>query len=129
MTIENQSNISRASKGGARIGAGRKKGVPNKIVREVRELAQGYGEQAIEVLADLMSNAQSESTKVMAVKELLDRAYGKPTSHSEVTGKDGKDLIAHKPLLNISPDMSPQQIEALARGLGVLCEGEYDLDI
>lgn len=129
MIIEKQSNISNGSKGGLRAGAGRKKGVPNKIVREVREMAQGYGERAIEVLADLMSNAQSEGTKVMAAKELLDRAYGKPTNYSEVSGKNGKDFIAREPILNISPDMSPQQIEALARGLGVVGEGEYDLDI
>jgi len=116
VAIEKQSKISNGTKGGARIGAGRKKGEPNKIVREVKEMAQGYGEQAIEVLANLMTTAQSESTKVMAAKELLDRAYGKATNHAEITGKDGKDLVPDNQnslMADIYANATPEQMLVL----------------
>jgi hypothetical protein len=58
-------------------GSGRKKGQPNKVVTDVRELAQGYGPEAIATLVDLMRDADFETVRVAAAKELLDRAYGK----------------------------------------------------
>ena len=56
---------------------GRKKGTPNKATKEVRALAQEYGEAAIAELARLMTQAESEAARVAAAREILDRAYGK----------------------------------------------------
>jgi hypothetical protein len=56
---------------------GRKKGQPNKVVTDIRELAQGYGPEAIGTLVTLMREADFETVRVSAAKELLDRAYGK----------------------------------------------------
>lgn len=72
--------------GGKREGAGRKEGVPNKATAEVRKLAQAHGPKAIKELARLATEAESEQARVSAIKEILDRAYGKVAQ--PLTGKD-----------------------------------------
>ena len=61
---------------------GRQKGTPNKATAEIRSLAQAYGPAAIAALAQLAGltdepGAEAEATRVVAIKELLDRAYGR----------------------------------------------------
>jgi hypothetical protein len=56
---------------------GRKAGVPNKATAEVRSLAQEYGPAAIEQLAHLSTNAESEQARIAACNAILDRAYGR----------------------------------------------------
>jgi len=56
--------------GGYRPGSGRKPG-------EVKELARQYGPEAIAELARLAIKAESEAARVAAIKELLDRGYGR----------------------------------------------------
>jgi hypothetical protein len=66
-------------------GQGRQKGNLNKATREVKEIARPYGPGAIAVLAQLAGlikgkpPAESEPARIMACRELLDRAYGKAT--------------------------------------------------
>lgn len=43
----------------------------------------------------------------------------------ELTGKDGKDLVPKQKILNLPKDATPEQWEALARGLGAIGDGEY----
>lgn len=59
--------------------AGRPKGATNLITREVKELAQKYAPDALAELARLATGAESEQARVSAIKEILDRAYGKST--------------------------------------------------
>lgn len=73
-------------RGGARPGAGRKKGSPNKSTAEVKALAQQYAPAALAELARLTLEAESEAARVGAIKELLDRAYGKATQ--PISGDD-----------------------------------------
>jgi hypothetical protein len=62
---------------------GRQKGTPNKATADIRALAQPYGASAIAALAQLagliagMPAAESEATRVAAIKELLDRGFGR----------------------------------------------------
>lgn len=56
---------------------GRVKGTLNKATAEIKSIAQRHGPAAIKELARLMMEAESEQAKVAAIKELLDRAYGK----------------------------------------------------
>ena len=68
---------------------GRKAGVPNKATRDIRELAQQHTGKAIEELSRLASHAESEAARVAAIKELLDRGYGKskqPLEHDVGVG-------------------------------------------
>lgn len=78
------------SKPGERRG-GRKKGTPNKVTADVRELAQSYGPKALEVLASIMEGEdQPPAARVSAAKEILDRAYGKSPQPTE--GGDAGNL-------------------------------------
>jgi hypothetical protein len=56
---------------------GRKAGVPNKATAEIRMLAREHGAAAIEELARLATEAQSETARISACNALLDRAYGR----------------------------------------------------
>lgn len=64
---------------------GRQKGTPNKATAEVKELARAHAPAAIAELARLSQEAESEQAKVAAIKEILDRAYGKST---QMVGQD-----------------------------------------
>lgn len=72
------------SHGGARPGAGRKVGVPNKVAREIAEAAKEYSEAALSVLADVMMTGDSAAARVAAANSILDRAHGKPRQSVEV---------------------------------------------
>ena len=63
--------------GGRQPGSGRKKGSPNKITREIKEIAHQYGPGALKELARIATQGESEAARVAACREILDRAYGK----------------------------------------------------
>lgn len=74
---------------------GRVKGSLNKATVEIKTLAQEYGPAAIARLALLSGltdkpGSESEQTQLGAMKELLDRGYGK--SAQAITGADGGAL-------------------------------------
>ena len=50
-----------------------------KAVEEIRELARAHCPDAIAELARLAVEAKSESARIAAIRELLDRGYGKAT--------------------------------------------------
>ena len=87
----------RGSKPGERRG-GRKKGVPNKATAEIRTIASKYGPEAVRELARLATEAESEAARVAAIKELLDRGFGK--SPQPLTGEDG-GAIQHEVIRKI----------------------------
>ncbi|WP_202401645.1 MULTISPECIES: hypothetical protein [unclassified Saccharibacter] len=60
------------------VGAGRKKGVPNKATADIRALAQEHGTDALETLCSIARHGESEAARVAAARDILDRAYGKP---------------------------------------------------
>jgi hypothetical protein len=76
---------------------GRRKGTPNKVTAEVREVASQHSETAVAELARLMVEGQSEQVRVAACREILDRAHGKSRQSVEHTGH-GAGPIAVKEL-------------------------------
>ncbi|MDR4468842.1 MAG: hypothetical protein MRJ68_11180 [Nitrospira sp.] len=92
--------------GGARSGAGRPPGSPNKITRPVRELAAQYSEDSILTLVDLRDHAESEQVRFAAAKELLDRAYGRPRQEISVADRTINVLIPPPPppLVDLTKD-------------------------
>jgi hypothetical protein len=58
-------------------GSGRQKGTLNTTTREIREIARIHGPDAIAELARLALNSEHDAVRVMAIRELLDRGYGK----------------------------------------------------
>lgn len=72
---------------------GRVAGVPNRITADVKALAQTYGADAIDTLADIMKDStQPPAARVAAAKELIDRGFGKAVQPTELSGKDGAPL-------------------------------------
>jgi hypothetical protein len=49
-----------------------------KVLAEVRDLARRHAPAAINELARLAVGAESEAVRVAAIREILDRGYGKP---------------------------------------------------
>lgn len=58
---------------------GRVAGTPNKITAEIKALAREYAPEAIAKLVKIIRTSESDQASVAAVRELLDRGYGKPT--------------------------------------------------
>lgn len=92
-----------AKKGCKNPNAGRKKGSVNMVKKKIQELAQPYGEKALEVLNEIMmrgsltydvegniTGGAKDGDRIAAAKELLDRAYGK--APQAITGEDGEAL-------------------------------------
>jgi hypothetical protein len=61
---------------------GRIAGTPNKVTVELREAAQTYTTAALQELARLATRAKSETARVAACRELLDRGHGRPAQSS-----------------------------------------------
>ncbi len=78
-TVAKKSN--RGSKPGERRG-GRVKGVPNKATASIKEIAREYTDEAIKALVGVL-RSESGPARVAAARELLDRAYGKPSQPVE----------------------------------------------
>lgn len=82
--------------GGARPGAGRKKGQLDRATLAhkgtLSELARAHTATALNTLADISENGESEAARVSAATALLDRGYGRPAQAVELTGKDGADI-------------------------------------
>jgi hypothetical protein len=91
---------------------GRRPGSLNKATADIRELARNYGPEALVELARLAKEAASETARVAAIKEILDRAYGK--SPQAVTLDSELSIQAPQ----ITEDMTPAQAaEAFAMTL------------
>lgn len=74
-----KNNRPKSRVGGARPGAGRPKGSPNKATASLRDVARQYTEQAIETLVQIALAGESEAARVAAANSILDRGYGKPS--------------------------------------------------
>jgi hypothetical protein len=81
--------------GGARPGAGRPAGSPNRAGRELREAASKHTDEALAVLVALMNDVeQPGSVRVSAAQAVLDRGHGKPMQAVEtrIEKADVKDM-------------------------------------
>src|SRR5262245_66519957 len=72
---------------GTRWRSGRKKGTPNFMTRELKEIARREAPVLVKELIRLATNAESEAVRVAAIKELFDRGYGRSVQpiHGEMT--------------------------------------------
>jgi|SRR6266700_3988224 len=55
-----------------------------KVVIEIRNLARAATPAAFRELVRLAAHAENENARVAAIKEILDRGYGKSTVYAEV---------------------------------------------
>ena len=93
-----------AIKGHPYYGGGRAPGQLNATTAEIKHLLHEYTPAACKELARLSTEAESEQARVAAIKEILDRVYGK-TPQAIVNG-DGTPLVS---------DDSQQSLAMLAR--------------
>lgn len=66
------------------MAGGRPKGSLNKATKDIKALAQEYVPSALKELARIATKGKSESARVAAIKELLDRGFGK--AHQVIAG-------------------------------------------
>ncbi|GHU18684.1 hypothetical protein FACS189475_04560 [Betaproteobacteria bacterium] len=86
---------------------GRKPGSKNCATKDIRELAQPYGAEAVTVLAGLMKDeAQPPETRIRAAQTLLDRGYGKPIEYREQTILENRNSFR-----DLSDDELAQELE------------------
>lgn len=75
---------------------GRTAGTPNKATSEIKTLAREYGPDALDKLAAMAglvegsAPADSETARVQALTQILDRAYGRPAQ--TISGDDKAPL-------------------------------------
>jgi hypothetical protein len=96
-----KNNQPKSKKGGARPGAGRPKGAVTKATADIRALASQYGPAALKELARLAEHAESEAARVSAIKELLDRGYGR--SPQPITGHEGGAIVHEIHIVGVEP--------------------------
>jgi hypothetical protein len=76
--------------GGARPGAGRPAGSPNKVGRELRAAASEHTDAALSVLVALMNDeTQPGAVRVSAANALLDRGHGRAVAGIMGVARDG----------------------------------------
>jgi hypothetical protein len=63
-----------------------------KVLGEVQELARQHAPTVIAELARLALKAKNEAARISAIRELLDRGYGKPRQAMEVSVPAGDPL-------------------------------------
>ena len=88
--------------------------------RLISELAKTHTEDAIQTLADIMRNGDSDSSRIAAATALLDRGWGKPSQghvHARVSTEDGSKVR----------ELSDRELEEIAAG-GIITI-EHDAEI
>lgn len=86
-------------------------GNPGGRPREIgylRELARERTEEAIETLADVMLNGESDSARVAAATALLDRGYGKPPQSIAVDAnvRDTRSVQIAQAIADAHPELA-----------------------
>jgi hypothetical protein len=80
--------------GGKREAAGRKLGSFGRITQNGREMANQYSEEAFSVLVSIMRNDDIDpKARLIAAKEILDRAHGKPTQYQNIATKPAVEHV------------------------------------
>ena len=93
---------------------GRPLGAQNKIHIDIKELCRSHAPKIIAELLRIASEGKTETVKIMAAKEILDRGFGRPAQSVEMTGKDGQ------PLMRQALDNMPLSDEERARLRSIL---------
>ena len=86
-------------------GPGRPAGVPNKATTEIKAAVQLHGEKLVTELLRLATSAENEQARISAIKDLLDRGYGKATQLTEHSGQFVIE-VRRLPALQIHDDNS-----------------------
>lgn len=86
---------------------GRAKGVPNRATADIKAAAQQYTTEAVEALATIMRDSESDAAKVAAIKEILDRGHGKARQSMDIDANLALDVDREITIKLIGADGSP----------------------
>jgi hypothetical protein len=110
--FEKQSRKSNmATRGGARPGAGRKKGQVSQAKKDLSAEAKKHAEAALQVLVSVAQSARTPAAaRVAAATAILDRGYGKPRQSMEI---DADLNLTPKPRVIefVAPDVADDEDE------------------
>lgn len=67
----------------------RPRGAKNKTEHDVRVMARKHGPRMIGLLVKVAEESDSHAARVAAIKEVLDRGYGKPVQPHDGDGEGG----------------------------------------
>lgn len=95
---------------GAKTG-GRQKGTLNKSTADIKALAQKYAPEAMEELYRIAKRAESEAARVGAIKEILDRGYGRSPQAVQLGG-DPENPIKHEDVTQYTDEMRARALAA-----------------
>lgn len=84
---------SKGIKGGKRLGAGRKKGVPNKRTQELQAEVEASGVTPLEFLLQIMRDGVNEPKDRMAAAIAAAPYVHAKLAAVEITGKDGGPVV------------------------------------
>lgn len=100
---------------------GRPKGSRNKATAEIKDLCRQHGPAMVRRLVAIANSTTApESASVAAIREVLDRAYGKPTQGHEHGGVGGGPIAVDL------TGASDAQLAALAAVFGPLASASAD---
>ncbi|MXV44345.1 hypothetical protein GS501_04700 [Saccharibacter sp. 17.LH.SD] len=74
--------------------SGRKRTPSAKAATTMRTLAQKHGPTMIDALSDIALNGKSETARIAAIRELLDRGYGKVKAPQELPEPEESPLLS-----------------------------------
>ena len=98
-------NVARRGRPFERGRSGNPGGRP-RVVGELRELARAHAPEAIEELARIALKAKSETARVAAIRELLDRGFGKSTQFLAADNQAvPSDMTAEELRMEISAEL------------------------
>ena len=78
-----KNNLHKSNRGGARPGAGRPQGSPNKATREIKAAFQKHGTALVKALLAL-TKCEDERIRLGAIQACLDRGWGKAVQSMEL---------------------------------------------
>jgi YHS domain-containing protein len=118
------------ARGGARPGAGRKKGKVGEAKRQLAEMAKEHAEDALLTLVEIAKGDAAASARVSAAVAILDRAYGKPTQALEHSTPDNSlsKLMAALAGTSFRPVEFPRMC-TMARALGKEVELDSSISV
>jgi len=114
--VTSPGKLSRFKKGESGNPGGRPKS------KELRDLCREYTAAAVKRLGELAQNAKSPTVQIMAIRELLDRGYGRPMQALEVAIED------NRPEQEQTRRLAPQEVVAALSELITNAEKEMGLE-
>jgi phage terminase small subunit len=91
------------------------------VLADIEAIKRHAMKDAIDAQGNKVMNNYPAALKAA---ELQCKHLGILVDKTEITGKDGKDLLPKQKILNLPKDATPEQWEALARGLGAISDSD-----